>query len=135
MRRRKVCSKPGCIEFAVRDGRCDEHGEQAWVRSQRRGRVSASFRSNRFRVLRATNGRCAFCGVQTMTVDHRLPVAFGGSDDLDNLQPICESHHREKTAAESQLGKLAAGGGLDAAAVAAHVEAWTPAVFRYRAGG
>lgn len=129
-----MCSRPGCVALAVRDGRCGEHGEQAWVRSSRRSKVSQRFRANRFKVLRATNGRCAFCGVQTLIVDHRLPVSLGGTDDFGNLQPICESHHREKTAQESLLGKLAARGDLDAELVDAHVEAWTPAVFRYRGG-
>lgn len=123
---------PRCIGFAVRDGRCDEHGEQAWVRSTRRSQVSAKFRVNRFKALRSTNGRCSFCGMQTLMVDHRRPVAFGGTDDLGNLQPICETHHREKTAAESRLGKLAAQGEQVDGLVDAHVEKWTPQVFRYR---
>lgn len=132
--RPKVCSKPGCIALAVRDGRCGEHGEQAWVRSKRRSEVTAAFRRNRFKALRGTNGRCVFCGVPTLIVDHRLPVAFGGGDDLANLQPVCDIHHRDKTAQESLLGKLAARGSLTDAELAAHVDRWTPAVMRYRGG-
>jgi len=129
-----VCSRPGCIELAVRDGRCEAHGESPWVRSVRAQKVSGEFRANRNRVLRSTRSRCAFCGVATRIVDHRLPVSLGGGDSVDNLQPLCEEHHREKTAQESLLGKRAAQGMLVDGEVDAHVERWTPAVFRYRGG-
>lgn len=131
MRRPKVCSTPGCIGNALRDGKCPEHAEAAWARSQRRPKVSDRYQRNRRVALRSTRSRCAFCGRPTTTVDHRQPVAFNGSDDLSNLQPICEDHHREKTAQESVLGKLLARGDAGPAEVAAHVERWTPAVARY----
>ena len=35
-------------------------------------------------------------------VDHIVPVAQGGTDDLTNLEAICTSCHREKTAREAQ---------------------------------
>lgn len=40
--------------------------------------------------------RCAMCGKTPLddgvklVVDHKLPQAWGGTDDLDNLQPLCE---------------------------------------------
>lgn len=34
-------------------------------------------------------------------VDHILPKAEGGTDDLENLQAICDDCHREKTAEEA----------------------------------
>lgn len=129
-----MCSQPGCIELAVRDGRCDVHGESPWVRSVRAQKVTSQFKVNRSRVLRLTQSRCAFCGAATKIVDHRLPVSLGGDDSLANLQPLCEEHHREKTAQESLLGKRAAQGVLVDGEVDAHVERWTPSVFRYRGG-
>lgn len=48
------------------------------------------------------HGRCAMCrrtplddGVR-LQVDHKVPGAWGGSDDLDNLQPLCEECNRGK---------------------------------------
>ncbi|TWP34094.1 HNH endonuclease [Leekyejoonella antrihumi] len=40
--------------------------------------------------------RCAMCGRTplehhvTLVVDHRIPQSWGGSNDVDNLQPLCE---------------------------------------------
>ena len=34
-------------------------------------------------------------------VDHIKPILEGGSDDLDNLQSLCHSHHDIKTATEA----------------------------------
>lgn len=123
---------PGCASLGVRDGRCAEHVEGAWVRSARRSKVTRAFRSNRLKALKTTNGRCCFCGAQTLIVDHRLPLSMGGTDDVSNLQPMCDAHHRDKTSQESMLGKLAARGELSQADIDAHVERWTPAVARYR---
>lgn len=38
-------------------------------------------------------------------VDHVIPKARGGTDGLGNLQAICRTCHREKTAAESRGGE------------------------------
>lgn len=35
-------------------------------------------------------------------VDHVTPKAYGGTDDLANLQTICDACHRSKTARESR---------------------------------
>jgi 5-methylcytosine-specific restriction endonuclease McrA len=47
-------------------------------------------------------GRCAMCGRTAaehrvvLQVDHKMPRAWGGSDELDNLQPLCEECNRGK---------------------------------------
>jgi len=33
-------------------------------------------------------------------VDHIVPLASGGTNDLENLQPLCHSCHSRKTAKE-----------------------------------
>lgn len=38
--------------------------------------------------------------VSATTVDHIIAKAHGGSDDLSNLQSLCEQCHRMKTARE-----------------------------------
>jgi 5-methylcytosine-specific restriction endonuclease McrA len=55
---------------------------------------------DRAAVLRA--GRCAMCGKTPLEdgvklqVDHKIPREWGGSDDLENLQPLCEQCNRGK---------------------------------------
>ncbi|MBA3875608.1 MAG: hypothetical protein C0498_01505 [Anaerolinea sp.] len=41
------------------------------------------------------------CGEPATDVDHRVPKRAGGTDDEDNLQSLCHSHHSVKTRAES----------------------------------
>lgn len=63
-------------------------------------------RRDRDAVLRKTSGRCAYCAV-TLTVvpgqphsycvDHVLPVARGGSNDIANLIPSCRSCNTKKS--------------------------------------
>lgn len=40
------------------------------------------------------------CGKPSKHADHIVPRRHGGSDELDNLQGLCHSHHSAKTAAE-----------------------------------
>lgn len=39
------------------------------------------------------NGRCALCGkpidFAKMTIDHKLPLSKGGTNEMGNLQPAC----------------------------------------------
>lgn len=56
----------------------------------------------RFQVL--APGKCNVCGRTVaedgvkLEVDHVLPQSWGGTDDLDNLQPLCEECNRGKKA-------------------------------------
>ena len=47
----------------------------------------------RFEVLRRDNHTCRYCGASApdvaLTVDHVMPMALGGTDDLDNLVTAC----------------------------------------------
>jgi len=35
-------------------------------------------------------------------IDHKVPLEQGGSNDDDNLQPLCNDCHQAKTAAEAR---------------------------------
>lgn len=77
----------------------------AWSRQSRHARGYGT----RWDVLRAQVLRneplCRVCRAAgrvraAVQVDHVIPKAKGGTDRLDNLQPICRRCHDAKTAAE-----------------------------------
>jgi 5-methylcytosine-specific restriction protein A len=111
-------------DAAPKSGRCVEHSEQPWVRSTRS--TSDGWSKARAAVLRRDRRRCVFCGQESKTVDHRLPTAWGGSDELDNLQTMCRDDHRVKTGEESRLGRRLKDGSAGDEDVARHVLRWTP---------
>ena len=43
------------------------------------------------------NEPCIRCGVTAEQLDHKIPLALGGTDDWNNLQPLCKACHRAKT--------------------------------------
>jgi 5-methylcytosine-specific restriction endonuclease McrA len=61
----------------------------------------------RFQVLQASGFRCHYCGRGSnstppveLEVDHIVPVAAGGTNDLGNLQAACRDCNRGKSATE-----------------------------------
>lgn len=43
------------------------------------------------------NNRCAFCRKKTkLTKDHIVPLSEGGTDYIDNIQPLCKSCNSKK---------------------------------------
>src|SRR4051794_36649680 len=58
--------------------------------------------SERDRAAVLRHGRCAMCGRTPLEdrirlqVDHRIPKEWGGTDALENLQPLCEECNRGK---------------------------------------
>lgn len=48
------------------------------------------------------NGRCGICGkhidYEVMTVDHKIPLSKGGTNDFSNLQPACGTCNLLKSA-------------------------------------
>ena len=65
-------------------------------------------RSKRFKVFSKTKGRCWYCGKKItyangcagnrFTLDHLIPRAMGGADELGNLVPSCDCCNLEKGA-------------------------------------
>jgi 5-methylcytosine-specific restriction protein A len=43
---------------------------------------------------------CRSCGGAASQVDHITPLSRGGTNDRENLQPLCHSCHSRKTALE-----------------------------------
>lgn len=60
--------------------------------------------SERDRAAVLRHGRCAMCGRTPLQdrvrlqVDHKIPKAWGGTDAIENLQPLCEECNRGKKA-------------------------------------
>jgi hypothetical protein len=61
-------------------------------------------RNVRGQVLLRANGACAMCGRTiakhgiTLQIDHIIPVEWGGSSDIENLQALCEEDNAAKKA-------------------------------------
>jgi ATP adenylyltransferase len=55
----------------------------------------------RYRVLAAAQGRCALCGAHSserrIEVDHITPRSHGGTNDITNLQALCDECNRGKS--------------------------------------
>lgn len=104
---RKLCSYPGCQRLCT-GRRCEEHAIAAWSTTKgsahSRG-YGASWRKLRESIL-ARDPVCRLCGrVWSVTVDHVVPKAAGGSDDDSNLQGLCDACHVAKTGGDAQAGK------------------------------
>jgi len=48
------------------------------------------------------HGRCPYPG---RDVDHIINLAQGGTDSLENLQLLCEWHHKQKTQQEARANR------------------------------
>jgi len=63
------------------------------------------WRRHRLLVLVRDRYRCRWCGKRATCVDHVVPRAFGGSDDLANLVASCTGcNSRRAYATRVQLG-------------------------------
>lgn len=114
------CKKPGCNGL-VRDSKCTVCGpvrrSSSWANKEydkRRGTASERGYGTSWRKLRrmvlADNPLCVECEangrvVVATEVDHILPKARGGDDSFENLQSMCQTCHRRKTAKDTRMGK------------------------------
>jgi 5-methylcytosine-specific restriction protein A len=58
-------------------------------------------------VLTRARGMCQYggCNARATDVDHVKPASEGGTNSLDNLQALCQRHHRRKTGREGQRAR------------------------------
>ena len=65
--------------------------------------IRKKWESMRFRIapliFKEHGEQCLECGKQhNLTIDHIIPIAMGGTNELKNLQPLCKSCNSRKGA-------------------------------------
>jgi 5-methylcytosine-specific restriction enzyme A len=107
----RACAWRGCSALAKQGKRyCDQHQAEAWKQRDgfKGGRpehyTTGHWHKLRLVVLRA-EPLCRICKSEGRTeaatvVDHIKPLAEGGTDARDNLQPLCKQCHDMKTVRE-----------------------------------
>ncbi|WP_349260474.1 HNH endonuclease signature motif containing protein [Longimicrobium sp.] len=86
-------------------GHAHEHRYRlvGWADKRRGNRSNLSHRVEA-EVFETYGYRCAMCGRNPkedgikLVIDHKIPVAWGGTDDIENLQVLCEDHNHGKQA-------------------------------------
>lgn len=56
----------------------------------------SEWNKTRTRVLERDGHKCVVCGNPATQVDHIIPKAVGGSDEMNNLQAMCQTHNAKK---------------------------------------
>lgn len=108
----RPCTYPGCHARVTGGSRCDKHKQDQWRTQRTQGKSTSErgyghdWQQLRARVMRRDQEMCVPCRkrgfmVRAHAVDHIKPKANGGTDDMDNLQAICNTCHRVKTRSES----------------------------------
>lgn len=96
---------------AVRDGRHHRYRLVGWATAQKDGSRKTLSRRVRAEVLAPQ--RCAQCGRRplehgvVLVVDHKMPREWGGTDAIENLQPLCEECNSGKKAFYASYDKYA----------------------------
>lgn len=97
------CTWPGCSQLVPGGGACPTHKRKPWTNpdgSNRRSRLPADWHRRRAAALQRDHHRCRLCGAPAVAVDHIVPHTKGGTDELANLQAVCQPCHDAKTKRE-----------------------------------
>ena len=62
--------------------------------------------NKRNEIINSYNKKCAVCELECeyFEIDHILPVCAGGTNEIDNLQPLCKDCHKSKSIQERKEG-------------------------------
>ncbi|MDR5611532.1 MAG: HNH endonuclease signature motif containing protein [Arsenophonus sp.] len=107
----RACRKPGCAKTTTeRSGYCEVHRHQGWKnyqqgKSRHQRGYGTKWDKLRATILQRDKYLCQIClrnrlATAAKTVDHIIAKAHGGTDIESNLQSLCWSCHRKKTATE-----------------------------------
>lgn len=72
--------------------------------NKRKHLATRQWRKQRELVFRTKGHDCYLCGEWANAIDHVTPAKLGGTDDLDNLEPICSRCNSRKGAKPFFLG-------------------------------
>lgn len=111
---KRPCRFAGCTELVIVGAYCDQHkGERGRVTDEHRpSAAKRGYDANwgRLRLHKlALNPLCEECLTHDRVtvaneVDHILPLAQGGTNELTNLRSLCKPCHSRKTARQSRRG-------------------------------
>jgi 5-methylcytosine-specific restriction protein A len=110
----KACMEAGCLGLAITgEARCEAHhrpvqGARARAHAARRAGADGDGAARRLR--RRLNvagvGACGVCGTvcsaSGLEVDHKIPLANGGTDFDWNVWALCRGCHSQKCANENK---------------------------------
>ena len=77
--------------------RPDRCVKQMNEQQQRRRGNTTEWRKLRLACFRVWGSTCMYCGDRATEVDHIQELAAGGTNTIDNVQPLCKACHRHKT--------------------------------------
>ena len=60
--------------------------------------TTTQWRNLRAACFRVWGRSCLMCGDRATDVDHIIELAAGGTNTIDNVQPLCKDCHKAKTA-------------------------------------
>ena len=102
----RPCNQPGCPNLAVKSGRCAKHQRPAWEGRRGFEGYKGDWLKIRARVLNEEpTCRAAGCNKPSVTVDHIIPKAEGGTDARGNLRGLCAEHRKKKDAEDAARGR------------------------------
>jgi len=112
------CRKPGCGALVSRAGHCEAHRSSDRQPFESASRERGTTKQRGYagpwprlrRWIMMNEPLCRPCNVNGIIraateVDHIVAKANGGTDGMDNLQPICRDCHRLKTAREDSINQ------------------------------
>ena len=84
---------PKCLGYPVGKIKYSEIELEAISRRHKFSKIKKKLMASVFSVL---GNKCLYCGRPADTLDHVIPIAWGGTNDAENMQPICRNCNSKK---------------------------------------
>lgn len=88
----------------TRETYCEAHKPEPWPGRRGFEGYKGDWIRKRAQVMRE-EPNCRQCGRPSVTVDHIIPRARGGTDERNNLQALCGDCRRKKDARDAAAGR------------------------------
>ena len=95
---RKEAQRQGLIKLKSDPAKRRRYLDQVRAHNHRRRAASGSYTVSEWQALLLYyDGKCLCCGTtENIQVDHVVPLSKGGTNTIDNLQPLCKACNRQK---------------------------------------